>query len=315
MKFFIKLLTLLISTSTFGVVYSASFIIDAPSKALSNRQPIVVQVLLGGENEAISGFGGDLSFPDDLFEVDSILTQGSVVSLWVTDPKISVERYLDGRKHINFEGIFPGGFEGVRSAYYEDSKPGLMFSVVLIPKNNGRGTFVIDEIELHSFNSGATTIASPVIVKAIEVPTLSPKVTSPIHEMIRVENNSLNAFVTRSELINRNAWYVQVDETESVGSLQKVIIAESENYNPDTVRVGDWREVKLPYVLLFQDRTKYIHVKLIYSNNTYALRTIPPVENSKSISTLSRILISVIALFALALFYGNNLIQSIRKKI
>ena len=59
----------------------------------------------------------------------------------------------------------------------------------------------------------------------------------------------------------------------------------------------------MPYVLLFQDRTKYIHVKVVYSDHTYTLRTLPPVENSQSIPSMSRILLGIALLLLCVYFY------------
>ncbi len=308
-KFFLKiLLTLFIGASFVDTVSAAKILINAPSKALSNRQPIVVRVLLDTEQDTLSGISGNFSFPADLFSVESIMTQGSVVSPWVIEPSISEEKYLDNKTHIIFEGIFPGGFSGVRSPYYEGGKAGILFSITLIPNNKGTGTLGVDDIVFNSFSSDAKRLPSEAIFTIITVPQLigNPAVKS--NEPQRVENKSLSLRVDRDELINRNAAYLTLTHSDTFSAVKKIFVVESDTYNGDTILEKEWREVSLPYVLLYQDRTKYIHVKVLYANNTYTIKTLAPVENSKSISGLSRILVGVLALLFVLFFYGHHLL-------
>lgn len=312
-----KKLTLLIVTLILGFSYAsaAKIVLEAPSVTSNSGQPITVEVLLDAEGDIISGVSGNFSFPADLFEVESISTRSSIVSLWVMQPKISDERYLDGRTHITFEGIFPGGYDGVRGAYYEATKPGVMYTVSLRPKTIGVGTLVVDDIVINSFSQDAQPLPVSSYIKDIRVPQVPVMKERKEGELRRVENTTLNAFVTRSELVNRNAWYLVVNERESVSSMSRVYVAESEQTSPELLKEREWREVVTPHVLLYQDRTKYIHVKIIYSDGTFLLRTLPPVENSESISLKSRILVSVIALLFVAYFYGQHALSLFRKKI
>lgn len=309
-KIILILVTTLLST-TFS--YAAKIVIEAPLTTLTNRQPVVVQVLLDAESDKISGISGNFSFPSNLFDIESIGIQSSVVSLWVQQPTISLEKYLDGRTHITFEGIFPGGYDGVRGAYYEGTKPGSLYTVTLIPKNKGTGTIVVDDIIINSFTPDAKQLVSTAQIHEITVPQLTPSPIVIKKEPRHVVSPTLNAFITRDELINRNAWYVVVNERESLSSIDSIFISESEKYNAEQVEDKEWRQVKMPHVLLYQDRTKYVHVKVVYSDQMYTLRTLPPVENSQSISSLSRILVSVLALLFVVYFYGKTALSFFKK--
>lgn len=310
-KKIILVLAITALSTTFS--YAAKIVIEAPSVIATNRQPVVIQIMLDAQNDTASAVAGDFSFPSHLFDVESIGIQGSIVSLWIQQPNISLEKYLDGRTHITFEGIFPGGYDGVRGAYYEGTKPGSLYTVTLIPKNKGIGTIVVDDIIINSFTPDAKPLMSTAQIHEITVPQLTPSPTVIKKEPRKVVSPTLNAFVTRDELINRNAWYLVVNERESLSSIDGIFVSESETYNAEGVEDKEWRKVKMPYVLLYQDRTKYIHVKVVYSDQMYTLRTLPPVENSQSISPLSRILVSVLALLFVAYFYGKTALSFFKK--
>lgn len=285
-------------------LYAAHVLFVGPTKTTPHRDtPVVVGLLLDNEGETLSGISGSFSFPTDMFEVTGISDQNSIASLWVTQPSVSLEKTLDGRTHITFEGIFPGGYSGVKSPYYQGSKPGMLFSVKLYPKNEGRGTFVIDDLIVNRFSSQAEPVNATQTITAIEVPHLEgvvPEKSLPI----LVSNQGIQATITYDDLINNKAWYVFVSEKDKRFTIDKYYVAETDSSIFSSVTDALWRPAKNPYVLLYQDRTKYVHVKVVFSDNTYTVVTLPPVENSQHSSVSSRIL-SIVALVVLigALLY------------
>ena len=310
---------LFLFTSIFiGVVtpsFSASIYMDAPEKALSNKQPIVIQVFLDQENDIISGVAGGLSFPTDLFSVEDISVEESIVSLWVKQPKISDEKYFDNRTHVTFEGIFPGGYSGVRSPYYSGKKPGRLFYITLVPKNKGSGIIIVDDIELHAFDQEASLLPSTSIFKAISVPDLDDSRTQSLPPSVWIlKKKTLDAFVTRDPLVNNNAWYLVVNEREQKSSIKNIYVAENYTYGPELVEDKYWRRVSVPFVLFAQDRSKYVHVKVEYSNNTHTLLSISPVENSESFAVTSRILVSIVVVLSLLYIYAYYLYRILKKK-
>jgi hypothetical protein len=296
-------------------VFSAQLSIDGPSMTLGARQPIMVTVSLDTEGKTVSGISGNFSFPTDLFTVDSFILESSIVSPWVQQPALSVEKYLDNRTHITFEGIFPGGFSGVRSPYYQGLEKGKLFSIVLIPKNKGQGLFVIDDIILNEFSPEARALTVANVATSIIVPDAVGLGKSPYLDIKQIQSTTLATFITRNELVARNAWYLIVNDTSARSSVSDIFVAETNDISILSVAEASWRKVDSPYVLLYQNRSKYIHIKVVYSNKTYALVTLPPVENFQRISTTSRILVSIVVLIALLHHYRDKLYFFIRKKL
>lgn len=316
MNYIFKSFILIFSFLLFGYtnVFAARIYMQAPESASSNRTAFTVLVQIDPEKKILSGVSGMFSFPSELFEIQEISTVGSAVSVWVTQPKVSNEKFFDSRTHITFEGIMPGGFSGVRSPYYQGALPGTLFSITLIPKNKGIGTFILDDIELHLYDRDATTLYSESDIKMIHVPPLTgipqEKKASPTF----IKNQSVTTALTESNLINNGAWYLSVNETESHSSIEAIYVAESDEGNPFLVSEYDWKTISSVYVLLHQDRTKYIHTKIVYSDNTYTFQTIKPVDNRTPISYSSRILIGVLLLGFFFYLYGKNSLRFFSKQ-
>lgn len=304
---------LFLSTISYG--YAASISIVAGDIALANREPFVVSFLLDAQEDTISGLSGNFSFPTDLFMVSSIRIESSIVSLWASPPVITDERYLDGRTHITFEGIFPGGYDGVSSPYYIGKKSGVLFSVTLIPKNEGRGTFLVDDIALHAFNKDATLIPTDTAIKTVVVPHLVESITHSVSKESRfITSTSLTTFITRDTLVGNNAWYLMVNDREATYAIKKVFVAESNDTTAPSVASLDWREVSVPYILLDQHRTHYVHIKILYSDLSYTLQTLLPVENSTNIWHVSRILLGISIILLLLYMYAKNFFITFTKK-
>lgn len=312
--FFTKILYVsgVLALSVHGV-YAASLHIEAPKVAPSTRAPIVVQILLDAEQDIMSGIAGNFSFPSQLFDIESITSAGSVVSLWAMQPTVSEERYLDNRTHITFEGVFPGGFDGVRSPYYQGKKPGILFSVTLTPKQKGEGSFIVDDVVLNSFSSDAKPLQVSNVIESITVPVLHDAVPGAEKVAMRVKSATLSALVTHDPLVEHNAWYVLVHDTSERATIAKMFVAETNDYNGELVPDSAWRVVKNPYVLLYQDRSKFVNIKIIYSDNTYTTLTLPPVENSSPISYMSRILVSIIIVLFVVYLYAQSTFAFFKK--
>jgi hypothetical protein len=315
MNIFIKKLYIvpLLVIATLSHVYAAHMYIDAPHTASSNRGPLSFSIILDAEGDMVSGISGNFSYPSELFDVKVISTQNGFVPLWIVNPHVSEEKTFDQRTHIVFEGIIPGGFGGVHSPYAQGIYPGIVCTITLIPKGFGQGNFTLDDIELHAFDSKGTLLPSTSDTSSIMVPMLSGKEVKQSTELTIAKNTSVTMTVATSEFVNNNAPYVYVREENPSHTIDHIEIAETNEYNPNYVSSYDWHTVTNPYVLAYSSRTKYIHAKIVYTDNTYTTKTIPPVENSQSLSHISRILLYIIVAISLLYHYGKNFLHLIPK--
>lgn len=316
MNIFIKkfCLPFFIIVATVSTVNSAFMYIDSPESASSNREPLSLSILLDSEKDTISGVSGDFSFPSELFYVKNITTQNGIVPLWVSQPHISDEKTFDQRTHIKFEGIIPGGFSGVHSAYVTGVSPGIVFTLTLIPKGSGSGNFKLNDVELHAYDSDGTIIISKEDSHQIFVPLLTGKEIIKSSTLTMVDNNTVSMILGRSSLVNNNTPYVYIHEEDPARTVDHIEIVETSEYNPSYVSSSNWHTVKNPYTLVYTSRTKYIHAKVIYTNNSFAMKTLPPVENSQVFLYSLRILVYIlIAISLLLYFYGKNFLHIFSK--
>lgn len=294
-------------------VFAAHLYFDAPPAASSNRAPIAVTLFLDGGDESISGLSGDFSFPSELFTLESISTQNGIIPFWVVTPHISLEKTLDGRIHIPFEGIIPGGFSGVHSPYVEGKFPGILYTVILIPKASGSGFLSISGTEVHAFNDRATLLTSTGSTKSIIVPTLSGKENNSTSDQRYVLPQDARINIATSEYVQSGSPYVYVYDENPSHTIDHIEIAETDEYSPSHVASYMWHTAQNPYVLSYSSRTKYVHAKIVYTNNSYTFVTVPPVENSHSFLKDSRILIYILVAISLLYHYGKNFLHLLPK--
>ncbi len=233
--------------------------------------------------------------------------------MWVVQPKVSEEKSFDQRTHIIFEGIIPGGFSGVYSPYVKGIFPGIVFTVTLIPKGEGKGNFELKNVELHAYNNEGSIISNKGDIQPIFVPRLTGKEVIQSPELTIADSNTLTMMVNKSDLVNDSKPYLYIREEDPARTINYIEIAESSEYSPSHVSSYEWHKATNPYLLIYTSRTKYIHAKVVYTNNTFVYKTLPPVENSQTFLHSSRILLYIIIAIALLYLYGKNFLHFSRK--
>lgn len=316
MNYFLKKLTLLgvIAVQSVFFAHAAVLSFDSPKSVSSNRSPFVVTVFLETENDSVSGISGDLSFSSELFDVKTISTQNGVIPLWVQSPHVSKDTQFDRKTHITFEGIIPGGFNGMRTPYASGIYPGIVFTVTLIPKNKGDGDISLQDIEIRAYDEKATLLSTKSSTRPVSIASLSGQVYSGDNELTFVSSDSVRMEVSANELIHARNPYVYVYDENPSRAINYIQIAESHEYKPENVSLSSWRTATNPYVLLDASRSKYIHAKIVYTDNTFTYATTEPVENLQSFSQLSRILVYIVIAIFLLYHYGKNFLHLFSKK-
>lgn len=300
-------------------LFAAQLTMDTPEKIDSSGSPVIITIYLDAENDSVGALSSTFSFPSEMYDVTSISTADSVVSLWLSPPRILNERSLDLRTRITFEGIFPGGFTGVRSSVYTGVRPGIIATVTLSPKRAGNGNFLLDTTEIRAGDYQGSLLFSESLVRPFSIPKLvlsNAKVTKTKTE---ISGSSIQTELARSDLVEKNKWYLIIRDDDISRTVDHIEIAERKEHNPRDVPAFMWRTTESPYVLFDQSRSVYVHVKIIYNNGTFAYKTVEPVDNSQKNNLLSRILISIGILTALLYKYwyqfAHALSSFFRKKI
>lgn len=299
--------TVVLGVTSLASAHAASLVLTAPEITPSDGHPIEVVITLDAEEDSVGAIAGTFSFPSDLFEIERISTKDSVVSLWLTPPKLSNEHFFDNRTRISFEGIFPGGFTGVRSPFYEGMEPGVVATVYLVPKQAGSAYFLIDDVELRRSDSVGTLLSTQASVHPVTVPYLSKIQSVEAKESVQVPNDGMEVVLARSDLIANSAWHAILRDNSTTRTINHFEVAESRKYSAHDVKPFLWRTSPSPYILINQSRSVYLHVKAVYDDGSYAYTTIAPVENSEASLPISRILTIISFLVILAYLYSKKL--------
>jgi hypothetical protein len=291
-------LILILTAATLGTASAATVGISSTEQYDGS---IKIMVTVDPEGTSVNAVGGTISIPKEYFDIGTISTGDSIVPFWLERPAVSDKVDWSGLSHLHFEGAIPGGFSGIRSPYYEGAKPGTIFSFTVRPKKLGKTLVLLDEADLFANDGNASRTHMEATSFPLTIERLAPE--TPVREEKRVRSDSLAAFSTKNDLVANGAWTLVFGEDETRRSVDHYEVAESDEYYPDSVGAREWHRASSPYVLLHQKRDVFAHVKAVYSDDTYATLTLPPVENIATNSYASSILIlialSLVLLYAL----------------
>jgi len=126
-----------------GIILSFAFVAQAQAAVLNlessansvgQGQLFLITVNLSGEGEKINAVSGELVFNPIESQVIQIYDGASIITNWLDQPVVGS---CLPQCSINFSGVIAGGFSGVLSPYYEGSRPGRLFSVLMQAKTIG----------------------------------------------------------------------------------------------------------------------------------------------------------------------------------
>jgi hypothetical protein len=288
------LLTVLYTSIFFISAHVSAATLDIQQEEIAEQGTVVFTVSLDPQNDSINALAATFSYPTEYFSFVSVSTVGSVVPLWIVQPKLSKSVDFSGLSHISFEGVIPGGFDGIRSPYYEGVKPGNILQIALQPRKIGNPSVLLDNIDIRMHDGKATKVDVKEDVLAVSIEKNNIQSLSKKQAPKEIKNPNLSPYITQTDLVYDGAYVVMMQDDATQHSVDRYELAETSTYNPSNVSAYKWRTVSFPYKLLHQSRNTFTHIRAVYTDNTFAYATLPPVENSSSNLTMSRILVYVI---------------------
>jgi len=91
--------------------------------------PFRVDVLLNANEQSVNALSGKVSLIGPA-EVRRVVQNSSIIPLWVSGPSFSTST-------VTYEGIIPGGFDGVYDVSSQDRVPGSIISFYVFPRAVG----------------------------------------------------------------------------------------------------------------------------------------------------------------------------------
>jgi hypothetical protein len=176
MRKYFSLLFFLILLPIFGA-FSADIYILPSSKDLNVSDNLSISVYVDSIDQAMNAISFKISYPEDLLKFVSFSKTGTIISLWVQEPK-------GGNGEILAEGIVLNpGFTGNRGKILNitfkalnSGKADLSFVSGAVLANDGLGTNILKNMKGGSYAISEVSVAKPSISY---LPT--PKITSPTH--------------------------------------------------------------------------------------------------------------------------------------
>jgi hypothetical protein len=166
----------LISIPIFSV-FAADLYILPSSKDLNVGDNLNVSVYVDSVDQAMNAVSFRISYPEDLLKFVSLSKTGTIINLWVQEPK-------GGNGEVLAEGIVLNpGFAGTRGKILNitfkalnSGKADLIFVSGAVLANDGLGTNILKNMKGGSYAISKVSIEKPSISYL-----LTPKITSPTH--------------------------------------------------------------------------------------------------------------------------------------
>ncbi len=150
------------------VADAATLSLSPGNATVSVGQAFTVSVVVGSSDQAINATEGVVSFPADMLSVESVGKAGSIVSVWVQEP-----RFSNAEGSVQFEGVITNpGYTGasgrIVTISFRAKKTGiasLQFLSGAVLANDGDGTNVLQ----------TTGRATYTITEAVREPKVVPQ--------------------------------------------------------------------------------------------------------------------------------------------
>ncbi len=192
LKYFLTALVFLAGIFFVLPVDAATISLRASAGSVNVGGTFTVKALINTQSESINNVESAINFPNDLVEVTSVSTQGSILSLWVEQPS-----FLNSSGVVSFNGGVPNpGYNGsggtIVTINFKAKSPGsatIYFSGAAVRANDGLGTDLLSGQGSASVTVNGTAVAEPKPPTAPEV----EKMTNPV--------------IYSSTYPDQNSWY------------------------------------------------------------------------------------------------------------
>ncbi len=111
-----------------------------------------LSVLLDAEGVSLNAISGAILFPSEMLVVDHIDLGSSPVDIWVEEPAVRSSGV------ISWSGIVPGGWSGVRGAFFTGLRPGRLFKIVFRVVGAGAPAFSFQDLIAKANDGNGTAV-------------------------------------------------------------------------------------------------------------------------------------------------------------
>ncbi len=264
---------------------------------------VIIDVMLDTQDENINALSGNLFFDSSILGNPSIHTEDSIVNNWIITPTLD-QLHSTNMQKVSWSGIIPGGFEGVRSPFYEKTRPGKIFQIVFTPLIKKETTIYLKDLDLKA-NDG---LGSTIPVKNTEFSFGIDYISANIDSIKPLNSTNLHALVGRDKNIFDNKYFIAFEDAEDSSSIDHYEMLETYMSSPSLLINPDWQKVTSPAVLNDQERDSYIHLRAVGRDGSIAYIIIKPEKDSSGEKIIFLyVIITIILLSSLILFRRKSI--------
>jgi hypothetical protein len=255
-----------------GSAHAAKLFPETKSFSESGKQFYNISIILDTEKEVVDVLKGEMHYPAADLKFEKILSGGSIINLWLEDPKQSAE----GK--ITFSGGIPNGYKGEK---------GFIFSAVFSAKENspiGRTEISFRNCEAYLddgkgtkrkiADSGNTVDFSLAEKSDAPVDIKPPEVFAP--------------YVTSDSDLEGGKWVAIFNAQDKGGGIDHYEVFESAKRYDKEKMAGDgsigWNQAQnlASYVLRDQNLKSYIYVKAVDKTGNARVAEVVPAPRQNS---------------------------------
>ena len=283
---------------------AAELKISSASKDVGLNQRFEAILTLDSQNKSLNAIEGDVSWSQNL-ELISINDSNSIVGPWVEKPEVNDA----GR--VSFQGIMPGGYNGVQSSAWVGVRPGEVFRLVFQSKELGKA-FVKTENAKVLLNNGIGT-QDNLSVSNLDI-AISSKVSGQQFEepLDKVPPENFLPETTRDQNIFNDKWFLVFKARDLGSGIDYYEV--KEEYPTFYFKSlfnggGNWISAESPYVLSDQTLKSYIRVRAFDKSGNIRLVELEPrnpLQWYENYLVWIIIILAGVFIAAIVIFYGKK---------
>lgn len=221
-----------------------TFELQTTESHLAIGQVVRVDVELDPNPDILNTVAGEISIPDERFEVADISDGNSIIPVWIEHPRLSDQHT------ISFAGIMPGGYGDIR---------GHLFSFFIIGKSRGEGILTLHELEalINDGNGTSAKVSSGPLTLTVtgQYATTSLPVASDTDPP-----EPFTPEVSRHEALFDNQWFLSFTTQDKGSGIDYYVVQER---GQNAIDEHAWQKAESPYLLIDQNLHGYIFVKAV----------------------------------------------------
>jgi len=230
-----------------GVVHAATMNVVSNPNSATVGQPFRIDVNLDTQGDTANAIQGTISFPTNLFTLQSVDDGESIINFWVEPP----QSVASGE--VAFSGIVPGGFMGAASS---------VVGLILDPVSQGTGTISIGDLKLLRNDGQGSMI--PVTTKTESIVVLGAASNTPPAEPIvsQIAPEFFIPVISKDLNVYGGKYFLAFSTTDKGSGIDHYEVLEVPSHKMVGV-VSSWQVATSPYLLQDQSLTSDIYVRAV----------------------------------------------------